>query len=88
VQKWAKRGQGPGHHLELRDSLYLGGDNYRSRSDRGDVVVQQYDELGEPAEPSQAELPTLIRIDTTARFATAISQALQALGLIMINRGP
>jgi hypothetical protein len=66
--------------------MYLGGDYYRSRSDRGEVTVQQNDDLGEPAEPTHPELPTLVRIETTSSIEAAINEALEPLGLILIDR--
>jgi hypothetical protein len=81
-----KVGQALGVSFELRDSMYLGGDYYRSRSDRGEVTVQQNDDLGEPAEPSHPELPTLVRVDTASRFEAAINEALQPLDLLLIDR--
>jgi hypothetical protein len=81
-----KVGQALGITFKLHDSMYLGGDYYRSCSVDGEFIVQHNDDLGEPAEPTHPELPTLVRIETTARSEAAINEALQPLDLIMIDR--
>lgn len=72
--------------FEERESMYLGGDHYRSVSMDYNVVVQHNDDLGEPAEPSHPELPTLVRIDGTAPSEPDVVTVMQSLGLIMIDR--
>ncbi|WP_091561701.1 hypothetical protein [Micromonospora pattaloongensis] len=72
----------------MRDSLYLGGDYYRSLPDWGEVIVQRNDDLGEPAEPAYAHLPTLVRVEVTAASEPAVNEALRRLGLILIDREP
>jgi hypothetical protein len=51
-----------------------------------EVIVQHNDDLGEPAEPGHAELPTLVRIETTTRSEAGINDAMRPLGLIAIRR--
>jgi hypothetical protein len=72
--------------LEERESMYLGGDYYRSISADHNVVVQHNDDLGEQAEPSHPELPTLVRVAVTAASAPDVVTAMRSLGLIMIDR--
>lgn len=82
--------QGVGQALavtfEIRESLYLGGDYCRAVSGDDEVIVQHNDDLGEPAEPSHAELPTLVRIETSVHREADIERALRPLGLIVIGR--
>jgi hypothetical protein len=72
--------------FELRESMYLGGDYYQSASAFCEVIVQQNDDLGEPAEPTFPDLSTLVRIDVTAASELEVVTALRSLGLIMIDR--
>ena len=72
--------------FEARESLYLGGDYYRSVSSDYKVVVQHNNDLGEPAEPAHPELPTLVRVDGTADWTQDVVTVMQSLGLIMIDR--
>jgi len=72
--------------FELRESMYFGGDYYRSASALCEVIVQHNDDLGEPAEPARTHLSTLVRIDVTAAAEPAVGTALQSLGLIMVDR--
>jgi hypothetical protein len=66
--------------FELRDSMYLGGEYYRSLSGWGEVIVQRNDDLGEPAELAHAHLQTLVRVETTRPLEPAVSEALGRLG--------
>lgn len=79
-------GQALGIKFELRDSMYLGGEYGRSSSVLGEVIVQRNDDLGELAEPTHPELPTLVRIETIASHEAAIIEALEPLHLITIDR--
>jgi hypothetical protein len=74
--------------FEARESVYLGGDYYRSVSADRKVVVQHNDDLGELAEPAHPELPTLVRVDVTATSEPDVVTAMQSLNLIMIDREP
>lgn len=65
---------------------YLGGDYHRSEQPWGEVLVQQNDDLGDPAEPTHPELPTLVRIDAVATAEPGIVAAMQPLGLTPIDR--
>jgi hypothetical protein len=72
--------------FELRESMYFGGNYFRSASALCEVIVQQNDDLGEPAEPAHPDLSTLVRIDVTAASEPKVVTALQPLGLIMVDR--
>src|SRR5258708_3399308 len=72
--------------FELRESMYFGGDYYRSASALCEVIVQQNDDLGEPVEPAHPDLPTLVRIDVMAGSEPEVVKALQPLGLIKVGR--
>lgn len=72
--------------FELRESMYLGGDYYRSASALCKVIVQRNDDLGERAEPADPDLSTLVRIEVAAARELEVVTALQPLRLIMIDR--
>lgn len=72
--------------FELRESMYFGGDYYRSASALCEVIVQQNDDLGEPVEPAHPDLPTLVRVDVMAASEPEVVKALQPLGLIKVGR--
>jgi hypothetical protein len=72
--------------FELRDSMYLGGEYHRAEQLWGEVIARQNDDLGEPAEPTHPELPTLVQIDAVATAEPSIVEAIQPLSLVPIDR--
>lgn len=72
--------------FELRESMYFGGDYYRSTSVFGEVIVQRNGDLGEPAEPAHPDLSTLVRVEVAAALELEVVTVLQPLGLIMVHR--
>ena len=67
------------------DSFYLRGDYLRAEPSWGLVIVQNNDDLGEPAAPTHPAAPTVIRISADTTHARRLFAALQGVGLTRVE---
>ncbi|GAA1404518.1 hypothetical protein ACFQZ4_28775 [Catellatospora coxensis] len=67
-----------------RESLFLGDRYLRATPPWGEVIIQRNDDMGEPAEPSHPEAPTVVRIHVDAAHESRIGTALRRLGFTQV----